>query len=102
MKKIKFIKYEDKNKYKYNIKRKSKKSRKKNSIKINMSKYSRKRKAEIIKIKKEPKKSKKILNIVFNLFGLLLFSVSYYFYYLSLEKCFDGEDICCKKFDWIK
>ena len=37
-----------------------------------------------------------------NLIGLLLFIVSYYFYYLSLEKCFDGIDVCCRKMDWIK
>ena len=28
--------------------------------------------------------------------------LSYYFYYLSLEKCFEGDDVCCKKWDWIK
>ena len=33
---------------------------------------------------------------------LILFFLSYYFFFLSLEKCFDGEDICCKKSDWMK
>ena len=51
------------------------------------------------KNKNETKNNKKILN---NLFGFLLFALSYYFYFLSLEKCFDGDDVCCKKLDWIK
>ena len=33
--------------------------------------------------------------------SLLLFIASYYFYYLSLEKCLDGEDACCKRWKWI-
>ena len=41
---------------------------------------------------------KKFLNIV----SLLLFAISYYFYYLSLEKCFEGTDDCAKKINWIK
>ena len=41
---------------------------------------------------------KKELNFIF----LLLFIVSYYLFFLSLEKCLEGEAICCKKFKWIK
>ena len=39
--------------------------------------------------------------IFINLMSLLLFVSSYYFYYLSLEKCLEGEDVCCKKNNWI-
>ena len=101
MKRIKIFKYEEKYKYKYNIKRKYKKSRKNNSVKINISKYSLRRKTRGNKIKNKSKNNKNIFNVLFNLFGLLLFLISYYFYYLSLEKCYDGEDICSKKLEWI-
>ena len=50
-----------------------------------------------INFKKENKKISKICNIL----SLLLFIVSYYFYYLSLEKCFEGEEACSKKWEWI-
>ena len=33
---------------------------------------------------------------------LLLFFISYFLFFLSLEKCKQGEDICCTKFSWIK
>ena len=32
---------------------------------------------------------------------LILFFLAYYLYYLSLEKCFDGFDICGEKSKWI-
>ena len=47
-------------------------------------------------------KLKLILNIFFNLISLLLFIISYYFYFLSLEKCTKGDDECTRKWDWIK
>ena len=37
-----------------------------------------------------------------NIISLFLFFISYYLYYLSLEKCMDGEDQCCQKIKWIK
>ena len=36
-----------------------------------------------------------------NIFVLILFISSYYLYYLSLEKCLDGFDICGTKKKWI-
>ena len=39
--------------------------------------------------------------IIANLFALILFITSYYFYYLSLEKCFRGIDACSQKWEWI-
>jgi hypothetical protein len=30
------------------------------------------------------------------------FFLSYFFFFLSLEKCYDGEDICCTYNDWMK
>ena len=41
---------------------------------------------------------KKYLNIL----SLVLFILSYYLFFLSLEKCYDGESICCRKFRWMK
>ena len=32
---------------------------------------------------------------------LVFFPLSYFMYYLSLEKCFEGIFKCSKKFDWI-
>ena len=46
-------------------------------------------------------KTSKINIICLNVISLLLFIASYYFYYLSLEKCLDGEDVCCKRWKWI-
>ena len=43
----------------------------------------------------------KIKYIYFNLVALLLFITSYYFYYLSLEKCIEGDYICSTKWNWI-
>ena len=40
--------------------------------------------------------------IFFNIIGFLLFIISYYFYYLSLQKCLKGDNICSQKWDWIK
>ena len=40
-------------------------------------------------------------NYFLNFFYLTLFITSYYFYYLSLEKCMDGFDICGQKATWI-
>jgi hypothetical protein len=51
----------------------------------------------IIKTKKKIKKRKKINIVIF-----ILFILSYYLFFLSLEKCYEGVDICCKKFRWIK
>ena len=39
--------------------------------------------------------------IIVNLFALILFITSYYFYYLSLEKCFSGIDACTQRWFWI-
>ena len=33
---------------------------------------------------------------------LILFFISYFLFFLSLEKCYDGEDKCCQKNKWIK
>ena len=51
-------------------------------------------------------RTRKKLNVLYiicsNLVGLLLFIISYYFYYLSLEKCFKGDDVCGQNWTWIK
>ena len=57
-------------------------------------------------LKKKRKKNNSNLKMINNtLKNALIFSVfliSYYLYYLSLEKCYMGMDICSKKFKWIK
>ena len=42
--------------------------------------------------------SKKYLNLVI----IFFFSLSYFFFFLSLEKCLEGEGTCCRKFKWMK
>jgi len=37
-----------------------------------------------------------------NFLILFLFIHSYYLFFLSLEKCYDGESNCCRKLRWIK
>ena len=36
-----------------------------------------------------------------HLFHTFLFSISYFFYFLSLYQCYDGEDICTMNTVWI-
>ena len=78
-----------------------------NANKIDNYKYSSREKFiqgnQKIKIKyKNQKNLKSIFKIFFNGIGLLLFIISYYFYYLSLDKCLQGEDECTKKLKWIQ
>ena len=70
-------------------------------IKVKYAKYRYKKKYILKNHKIGITKTHKIASIIFNIIGLLLFITSYYFYYLSLEKCFDGEDACSKKLNWI-
>ena len=32
---------------------------------------------------------------------IIYFFISYFFFFLSLEKCFEGEDMCCVKLNWM-
>ena len=43
-------------------------------------------------------RNKKYKNVIVFIFFLL----SYYLFFLSLEKCYEGEDICCMKMSWMK
>ena len=45
---------------------------------------------------------KKAKNKVQNILICILFFISYYLFFLSLEKCTEGEDKCCLKLQWIK
>ena len=104
----KLLKPSEKKKFKYynKIIKKSKqaksiliepnKSKNLNRIKFKSKKTNKKE--QKIKLKR----GNRILKIFFNIIGLFLFIISYYFYYLSLEKCFDGEDFCTVKWNWIK
>ena len=47
-------------------------------------------------------KKKKLKYILNNALGFLLFIISYYCYFLSLEKCLKGEEVCCTQLKWIK
>lgn len=44
---------------------------------------------------------KKINKKSYSLLIFSLFFLSYYFFFLSLEKCTEGEEKCCKKFRWM-
>ena len=57
---------------------------------------------KIESFKRRKKIKKMINNILKNTFITSIFLISYYLYYLSLEKCYEGEDKCCKKIKWIK
>lgn len=63
-------------------------------IKITKTKFKRS--------KTNQKKIKIIRNILKNAFIFPVFLISYYLYYLSLEKCYEGADKCCQKLEWIK
>ena len=43
---------------------------------------------------------KKIVNAMKEFVGLILFCIVYYYYYLSLEKCFKGIENCSLYVDW--
>ena len=47
-------------------------------------------------------KGKIIAKIIMNIISLMLFIVAYYYYYLSIEKCLNGETECSQKWNWIK
>ena len=60
-------------------------------------------KIESSKIRKKNKKNKKMINNTLkNIVIFPIFLISYYLYYLSLEKCYEGVDKCCQKLKWIK
>ena len=84
------------------------KNKSKNKIKTDNLIYSSHQKLLLLenqkyryKLKKQ-KNSEKKFRVIFNSIIILLFITSYYFYYLSLEKCFQGEDACSRKLNWIK
>ena len=72
-----------------------------NSIKVKYYKYYYQKKYRFKSHKFKNNDVKKKTCIAFNIIGLVLFLTSYYLYYLSLEKCLDGEDICSKNWNWI-
>ena len=51
---------------------------------------------------KKKKAKKKVNECHLNIVIFILFILSYYLFFLSLERCYEGEDICCMKFSWIK
>ena len=55
-----------------------------------------------IKINFRFKKKIRSFKYIYNIISLLLFCISYYLYYLSLEKCYDGVDRCSLNVKWIK
>ena len=90
-----------KKKIKYYHKEKPKKFFILDNNKIIKSKKSFKSNKRAKLAKTKSKKENKIFFIFCNAFSFVLFIFSYCFYYLSLDKCLDGEDVCSKKWDWI-
>ena len=43
----------------------------------------------------------KIKKLFYKCSTLILFIISYYIYHLSLEPCFEGEEICGNNMKWI-
>ena len=52
-------------------------------------------------LNKNIKKKFKSNSIIINGVAIFFFTLSYYFYYLSLEKCLKGEGECSLKWNWI-
>lgn len=47
-------------------------------------------------------KVKKVRKTIFNeIISIILFMISYFFYFLSLKRCYDGEDTCPSNTSWI-
>ena len=46
--------------------------------------------------------TKILIKLIKNHYIKFLFLLSYYLFFLSLEKCLDGWDECCTKINWIK
>ena len=42
-----------------------------------------------------------VKSFLFKYTALFIFIISYILYYLSLEKCFDGEELCGNNMKWI-
>ena len=42
------------------------------------------------------------MKFILNGFIFFLFLLSYYFFFLSLEKCLEGEGTCCRRHKWMK
>jgi len=62
-------------------------------------------KIKLLTIRKNKKKNNYnniLKSTLKNLLAFSMFLISYYLYYLSLEKCFKGEDLCLQKIKWIK
>ena len=76
----------------------------KNNISNKFKKICEKKKTKYIQnVEQGDKSTKKIKKkkIYIHILHTLLFFVAYFFYYLSLERCFDGEDICSTKQAWM-
>ena len=85
----------------------NKRFRPNNKIQLDSLKYSSREKLLPKNIKfrvkrNKPKNYEKTFRLIFNAIILLLFLASYYFCCLSLEKCFQGEDACSRKLNWIQ
>ena len=97
----KYFKSTKRKKFKYSKKRNIKKLKLNIVTEIVDNEYSNSKKQIGIINKSINKKFEKKNRIIFNLISLLLFIISYYFYYLSLEKCLQGDEKNKKKWNWM-
>ena len=100
--KKKWNKYNKKKKYKSNNTTKYKKIKIQKALNIKTFKYFPSKILNKKKLENTKKSFVKYIYLFLKWISPLLFAISYYFYYLSLEKCFEGEDICTRKLKWIK
>ena len=97
-------------KFEYSHKRKYKSHKQKKLLKSNMdedTKLINYRYAYKKKFRNKGSKFKMInennnVTILKDTIALLLFFASYCFFFLSLEKCISGDDICSQKWEWMK
>ena len=94
--------YNQKKKYKAKKEKKYKVIKIQNDVKVKAFQYYRYKKIRQESPENQPKSLIIFIRLFFKWISPLLFVISYYFYYLSLEKCFDGDDECSLKLKWIK
>ena len=99
---IKKFEYSQKRKYKSHKQKKLLKSNMDEDTKLINYRYAYKKKFRNKGPKFKMINEKNNVTIFKDTLALLLFFASYCFFFLSLEKCISGDDICSQKWEWMK